>query len=92
MIKRNVIHIRNLKQVLNHRLVMKKVHRVIKFNEKSCLRSFIDMNTELRKKGKIDLEKYFFKLMNNAIFGEAMKNVRNHRDIELIINKEKGII
>ena len=50
------------------------------------------MNTELRKKEKIDLEKYFFKLMNNAIFGEAMKNVRNHRDIELIINKEKGII
>ena len=27
-----VIHIRNLKQALNHGLVLKKVHRVIKLN------------------------------------------------------------
>ena len=27
-----VIHIRNLKQAINHGLVLKKVHRVIKFN------------------------------------------------------------
>ena len=30
-----VIHIRNLKQALNHGLVLKKVHRAIKFNKKS---------------------------------------------------------
>ena len=30
-----VIHIRNLKQALNHRLVLKKVHSVIKFNQKA---------------------------------------------------------
>ena len=29
-----VIHIRNLKEVLNCGLVLKKVHRVIKFNQK----------------------------------------------------------
>ena len=29
-----VIHIRNLKQALNHVLVLKKIHRVIKFNQK----------------------------------------------------------
>ena len=28
-----VIRIRNLKQVLNHRLILKKVQRVIKFNQ-----------------------------------------------------------
>ena len=27
-----VIHIRNLKEALNHGLILKKVHRVIKFN------------------------------------------------------------
>ena len=33
-----VIHIRNLKQALNHGLILKKVHRVIKFNQKAWLK------------------------------------------------------
>ena len=70
MIKKNiVIHIRNLKQALNHGLVLKKVHRLIMFNQKAYLKPYIDMNTELRKKSKNDCDKSLFKLMNNAIFG-----------------------
>ena len=41
----------NLKQELN-KLLLKKVRRVIIFNQKFCLKSYIDMNTDLRKKGK----------------------------------------
>ena len=44
------ICIKNLKQALNHGLVMKKVRRIIKFNQKAVRKSYIDMNTELRKK------------------------------------------
>ena len=47
-----VIHIRNLKRTLNHGLVLKKVHKVIKFNQNAWLKLCIDMNTDLRKKGK----------------------------------------
>ena len=47
-----VIHIRNLKQALNHGLVLKKIHRVINFNQNAWLRSYIDMNTDLRQKSK----------------------------------------
>ena len=45
-----VIHITNLKQALNHRLISKKVHRVIKLNQKAWLKPYIDMNTKLRQK------------------------------------------
>ena len=54
-----VIHVRSLKQALNHKLVLKKVHRIIKFNQKAWLKSHIDMNTELRKNGTNNLEKDF---------------------------------
>ena len=59
MIKRHtyVIHIRNLKQELNHGLVFKKVHRVIKFNQNAWLKPYINMNTDSRKNQKMILKK-----------------------------------
>ena len=44
----NIIHIRNLKQELNNGLVSKKTHSVIKFNQSSSLKLYINMNTDLR--------------------------------------------
>ena len=41
-----------LKQTLNHGLVLKKVYRMIKFNQKVWLKSYIDKNTNLRKTSK----------------------------------------
>ena len=54
-----VIHIMNLKQALNHRLVLKKVHKVIKFNQNAWLKPYIEMNSGLRKRTKNDFEKTF---------------------------------
>ena len=64
--KEYAIHIRNLKQGLKYGSVFKKVHRVIKFNQKASLESYIDMNTKLRKMQKY-FEKDFFQLMNDAV-------------------------
>ena len=52
-----VMHIRVSKQFWYHGLVLRKVHRVIQFNQENWLKPDIDMNTKLRKEAKNDFEK-----------------------------------
>ena len=79
-----VVHINVLKQALDHGLELIKVHQVIEFDQEAWLKEYINFNTELRKKATNDFEKDFFKLMNNAVFGKTMENVRKHRNIKLV--------
>ena len=87
--KNYVLHIRSLKQALNHGLILKTVHIVIQFYQEAWLKTYIDMNAELKKKAKNDFEKDFFNLMNNAVFGKTMENVRKHRDIKLVTKDKR---
>ena len=87
--KKYVAHINSLKQALNHELKLKRIHRIIEFNEEAWLKPYIDINTELRKAAKNDFEKDLSKLMNNSVFGKTMENIRKHREINLVTTDKK---
>ena len=72
-----VVHIRPLKQALNHRLILKKVHKVIQFNQEAWSKPYIDMITKLRTEAK------------KTVFGKTMENVRKHRDIKLVTTNKR---
>ena len=87
--KKYVVHIKSLKQALNHGLKLNKIHRIIEFNQEAWLKPYIDMNTELRKLARNDFGKDLFKLMNDSVFGKTMENIRKYRDINLVKTDKK---
>ena len=86
-----VVHISAFKQALNHGLKLKKIQRIIKFNQKSWLNPYIEMNTKLPSEAKNEFEKDFFKLTSDSVLGKTMEHLRKQRDIKIVTdNKQRN--
>ena len=86
------VYYKNLEYYLKLGAKVTKVHGILTFDEKPFLIEYIDLNIELRKNSKNDLEKDLFKLMNNAIFGKSMENVLNRSNVKLINNDPEKLL
>ena len=84
-----VVHYKTLMQCLRLGMKLKKIHRGIKFIEEDFLKPYIDKITNLRTQAKNNFEKDFFKLMNNAVFGKTMENIRNRVNVKLVNTGEQ---
>ena len=86
-----VTHYRNLKFYLSQGLVLKKIHRVLRFHQSRWLEKYIDFNTKQRTMAKNNFEKDFFKLLNNSVFGKTQENLRNRINVEIVTDRNKAI-
>ena len=86
--KNYVLNYQSLKLYERLGLIIKKIHRGIKFEESDWMAPYIEKNTKLRMEAKNKFEKDFFKLMNNSVFGKTMENIRNRVDIKFVTSRK----
>ena len=63
---------------------------VLEFNQSQWLKPYVELNVqkiEAEEYGGQD-EKVFYKLMNNAVYGATMENLKNRIDITLVSNRK----
>lgn len=87
--KNYICNIRNLQYYLKNGVVLKKIHKIVKYKHSAWLKPYIDFNTNQRKNSKNDAEKDFWKLLNNSVYGKFLQNDRNHADITLTTDVKK---
>ena len=82
--ERYVLHYHNLQLYMSLGMRLKKVHRALRFEQSPRMEPYIRMNTDLRKQANSDFEKDLYKLMNNAVYGKTMENLRRRVNVKLV--------
>jgi hypothetical protein len=86
-----VVHFKLLKFYLRLGMRVTRIHAVVKFRQSNIFRAYIDENSNKRQAANNDFEKDLYKLLNNALFGKTMENVRNRKDYRLRNSLESAL-
>jgi hypothetical protein len=78
--KRYILHYRNLKTYLRLGMKLKKIHKMVRFSQTAWLKTYIEFNSQKRRETNSEFLRSFFKLLNNAVFGKSLENIRLHQN------------
>jgi hypothetical protein len=87
-----IVYHETLKYYIKLGMKVTKVYRIISFKESPWLKTYIDFNTEERRKATMNglsFEKQQFKTLNVSIYGKTMEDVRKHINLELHSEEDK---
>ena len=87
--KNYVIHFELLKLYLKLGLKLTKIHRVLRFEQKAFMGSFIEFNIERRKAANSEFESNHLKMANNALYRKTVENMFKRRKVRLVNCSEK---
>ncbi|XP_050531437.1 uncharacterized protein LOC126900047 [Daktulosphaira vitifoliae] len=86
--KNYIAHYRTLKQAISLGVKIKKINKVLKFEQSAWMKVYIDLNTKKRTEAKSTFEIEFFKLMINCIYGKCLENPEKRVDVKIITKWE----
>ena len=84
-----ILHYSLLKFYLSQGLVLKKVHKVLQFNQGCWMRDFVLKNAQKRKEALSSFDQDMYKLCINSLYGKCLQSNKNKIDFRLITEKEK---
>ena len=84
-----VIHWRLLQMFIKLGAVVTKITRAVKFSQATIFKSYVDKNTNLRRNSTNKMDKAFYKLMNNSLYGKTVENLKKRINLRLCNNKKK---
>ena len=84
-----VVHWRLLQMYLQLGVKITKVHRAVKFSQDNIFKKYIDDNTQLRAQSNSDLDKNYYKLLNNSLYGKSVENLKKRMNLRLCNSAKK---
>ena len=83
------VHSALLKFYLEHGVIVDKVHRALRFNQRPYFKEYIDHNTNKRASTNDKFRKDYYKLKNNSLYGKTVENIRKRKNIRLCNSDKK---
>ena len=86
--KKYIVHYLNLIYYIKQGMVLKKIHRILEFEQEAWLKSFVEYNTHKRNESNSNFQKMYYKLLTNSVYGKLLENKRKRQNIHLSMSEK----